>query len=347
MGTRLLTRDEFRTAVFARDKNKCVICGNPAVDAHHIIDRSLWDTGGYYLDNGVSVCEDCHLKAEQTLLGCDQLREAAHITTVLIPDHFYADEKYDHWGNILLPNGTRLKGELFGNENVKRVLPSGILSTFQDRVKYPRTYHFPWSPNLQNDDRMHDNVDFFLGKRCVATVKLDGENTTMYPDYIHARSLDSKHHPSRDWVKALHGRIKYEIPEGWRICGENMYATHSIHYENLLDYFYVFSIWNENNISLDWDETVGYSEMIGLQVVPELCRFEWTNNDKARDLIEKAVESYKCNTGDDVEGYVVRVIDSIPYKDFRRCAAKCVRKGHVQTDEHWMSKPVVPNELRK
>lgn len=39
----LLNRDEFREKVFNRDNHKCVICDKPAVDAHHIIDQSLWD----------------------------------------------------------------------------------------------------------------------------------------------------------------------------------------------------------------------------------------------------------------------------------------------------------------
>lgn len=32
-------REAFRDAVFARDGGNCVICGHPAADAHHIIER--------------------------------------------------------------------------------------------------------------------------------------------------------------------------------------------------------------------------------------------------------------------------------------------------------------------
>ena len=60
------------------------------------------------------------------------------------------------------------------------------------------------------------------------TEKLDGENTTLYADGLHARSLDSAHHPSRTWVKALQARIGHAVPKGWRVCGENMFARHSI-----------------------------------------------------------------------------------------------------------------------
>lgn len=43
---KLLTRDNFREAVFARDNNTCVFCSLPAKDAHHIIERRLWKDGG-------------------------------------------------------------------------------------------------------------------------------------------------------------------------------------------------------------------------------------------------------------------------------------------------------------
>ena len=99
-------------------------------------------------------------------------------------------------------------------------------------------------PGMKKDDRMHADVEQFRGTTIVVTTKMDGENTTMYRDGIHARSLDYKRHPSRDWVKNLHGKIAHEIPEGFRICGENLFAKHSIHYTNLPSYFMVFSVWD-------------------------------------------------------------------------------------------------------
>lgn len=58
-------RNNFRTKVFSRDKNKCVLCQKPAVDAHHITDRNEMPNGGYVLENGISLCESCHLLAEE------------------------------------------------------------------------------------------------------------------------------------------------------------------------------------------------------------------------------------------------------------------------------------------
>ena len=59
------TRELFRTHVYERDGYKCRICKNTqSLDAHHITDRTLLPSGGYVAENGISLCLDCHFKAE-------------------------------------------------------------------------------------------------------------------------------------------------------------------------------------------------------------------------------------------------------------------------------------------
>src|SRR5208283_2466733 len=59
-------RNLFREGVFKRDNRKCKICGKRGdLDAHHITDRKEMPNGGYVLSNGISLCPDCHWKAEQ------------------------------------------------------------------------------------------------------------------------------------------------------------------------------------------------------------------------------------------------------------------------------------------
>lgn len=205
------------------------------------------------------------------------------------------------------------------------------------RKKYPRTFHLPWSRSKTDDDKILKTVCHFEGKEVVVTEKLDGENTTMYRDSIHARSLDSKDHESRHWVKMLHGTISFQIPLGWRICGENVFAMHSIYYGELTSYFYVFSIWNEDNQCLSWDETLEWAELLGVKVAPVLYRGIW-NEQKVKGCYTR-----QSVFGGEQEGYVVRIADAFPYDQFGTCVAKFVRKNHVQTEEHWLSKPVVPN----
>lgn len=203
-------------------------------------------------------------------------------------------------------------------------------------TKYPKTMHLPWSPGLQNDDRRIERMEFG-GKRVIITEKMDGENTTMYRDHIHARSLDSVHHPSRDWVKAFWGTIRYEIPEGMRICGENVYALHSIRYDNLDSFFFGFSMW-EGDTCLDWDTTMEWFNLLGITPVPVLYDGVYSKRVALQVQHNLDLETQ--------EGYVVRLARSFTANEFATSVAKYVRKGHVQTDEQWMLKPVVPNSLK-
>ena len=203
-------------------------------------------------------------------------------------------------------------------------------------IKYPRTPHLPWSPGSSSDDAYLFDTSHFEGKNVVVTEKMDGENTTLYRDGMHARSVDSRHHASRDWVKQQHGRIAHEIPEGWRLCGENVYARHSVSYDSLESYFFMFSIWNGANEALSWSETREWADLLGLAVVPVLYEGAWD---------AKRVRALRLDTARQ-EGYVVRLAERFAFDSFTDSLAKWVRRGHVQTSQHWMSMEIVPNGLR-
>lgn len=333
-GRTLLTREVFREGVFARDNYRCVFCDRPAVDAHHIMERALFSGGGYYLDNGASVCEKHHIECEKTVISLERVREACGIERPMLPDHLYEDQDYDKWGNIVLPNGQRLRGELFYDESVQKILRAGgVLGLFGWQVKYPRTHHLPWSEGMHSDDRqlsLQDFLRFYEGREVVVTEKMDGENTSIYFDgTVHARSIDGRHHKSRDWVKNFAAQITHHLPEGWRICGENLFAEHSIGYQQLPSYFMGFSIWDERNRALSWDDTLSYFEILGITPVREMYRGE-CNEVAIRALYDSDRDWSRS------EGYVLRLADSFDYGDFRRSVAKFVRKGHIQTTKHWM-----------
>lgn len=334
----LLTRENFREEVFKRDNHKCLFCDNPAKDAHHIMERRLFIDGGYYLDNGASLCAEHHLLAEKTLLSCKEIREKLNISKLILPDHYYKDVDYDKWGNIILPNKTRLRGELFFDESVQKVL-SEVLHLFVKYVKYPRTYHLPWS-NGTKDDRFIDNDSYFFGKHIVMTEKMDGENTTLYNDYIHARSLEYDSHLSRDLIKSFHSSLSYNIPDNMRICCENVTAVHSIKYEDLKHFCYGFSIW-EDDKCLDWEATKIYLELLNIQTVPIL--YEGIYDEK----IIKSIYDEELKKRD-IEGYVIRITDSFKYDNFKNCVAKYVRPNHIsQENHHWKFKKVSYNTFPK
>ena len=209
--------------------------------------------------------------------------------------------------------------------------------------KYPRTPHLPCSPGTTSDDKKLSEGQleaYYCGVETIYTEKMDGENTTMYSDYIHARSLDSRHHPSRDWVKRYHSELAHEIPPFWRICGENLFAKHSISYDNLDSYFYGFSIWDENNVCLNWRETQLWFDVLGIKCVPVI-------EDAPPITCLSAVEALGqkiVNQGK--EGFVARRAGDFEYHRFEKSVVKYVRANHVQTTEHWAHTEIIPNKLR-
>ena len=205
------------------------------------------------------------------------------------------------------------------------------------KYKYPRTLHLPWSLGAMNDDRICESTDHFVGKEVIVTEKMDGENTSIYKDFFHARSITGNMHPTRNRVKQLQSKLHYDLRDHIRICGENCYAKHSISYSSLPAYFLAFSVW-ENDLCFSWDETLEWCELLDVKHVPVLYRGIYDE-----DLIKTL---YVENREPDLmEGYVVRLASSFSYDKFSESVAKFVRANHVQCDEHWMNQEVVPNLL--
>lgn len=199
------------------------------------------------------------------------------------------------------------------------------------KKKYPRTYHLSFSEALQSDDKLIESLDGFMGKEVSVSLKMDGENTTLYPDeQMHARSLDSAHNWTRDVAKRIHSVIRHDIPEGHRLCCENVYAKHSIYYPDgyLEGYLYLLSVWN-GDTCLSVDDTNFYAEALDLPRPKELYRGEFDIDvlKKLSKALDKSIE----------EGFVVRVTDAFEYKDFSKFVTKFVRAGHVQPEsKHWL-----------
>ena len=206
------------------------------------------------------------------------------------------------------------------------------------KVKYPKTKHLPFSKGLTRGDKIIETLDFFLNKEIIVSLKLDGENSSLMRDYIYARSLDSADHPSVHWLKNLWGNIRFDIPENWRICGENLYAVHSIVYDELPTYFMVFNIWDENNQCLSYDDTLIWCELLGLQHVPVLYRGIFDEK-----ILEKIASEINTEIN---EGFVIRITDSFHFKDFEKYYAKWVREKHVKTKKHWKLEKIVKNGLK-
>lgn len=85
-----IVRKNFRDVCLKRDNYSCVIChmkssiekAEKELDVHHITNRKEMTSGGYVKENGISLCSECHIKAEEF-----------HSTGIAIPG-FSIDELY-------------------------------------------------------------------------------------------------------------------------------------------------------------------------------------------------------------------------------------------------------------
>jgi hypothetical protein len=186
---------------------------------------------------------------------------------------------------------------------------------------------------------MIKSLDAFKGRRVIATEKMDGQNFTFTPETCHSRSVDGRSHPSQGRAKAIWASVCGDIPPAWRVVGENMYAKHSIFYNDLPSFFMAFSVWNDKNMCLSWDDTIEWLDLLGLTPVPVLYDGIWD---------EKAIQNlydYKTDY-DTVEGYVVRLADEFSYFEYQTKLAKFVRRNHVGAAQHWMfGQRITPNQL--
>jgi len=202
--------------------------------------------------------------------------------------------------------------------------------------KYPRTYHLSSSKGLCNDDRMliPEYEDKLLqNKDLIILEKLDGSNACITKDAPYGRSHAA---PTQNpWDKDLIEKwklIRYEIGELEIYC-ENMYGIHSIEYTGLTSYLYIFGIRTPDGVWLDWDTVTEWSTLLGIPTVPLLWRGQ-TNSIELNKLITTFVAEGSKLLGT-MEGVVVKTANSYTDEEWEWSIAKWVRKGHVQTSEHW------------
>jgi hypothetical protein len=207
-----------------------------------------------------------------------------------------------------------------------------------DSRKYPRTYHLPYSPGTTSDDRIAADVSALFREPVVITEKLDGENTCLNRYGVFARSHGA---PTRNpWAGYLQERwqILHRDLGSLELFGESLYAMHSIEYTGLEDYFFLFAI-RDGERWLSWDEVETYAFLLALPTVPVLFRGS-LDEPSLRDRITTFVREPSALSDPEVgpsqrEGVVARAARELHDSEFSTHVFKWVRKGHVQTTEHW------------
>lgn len=206
--------------------------------------------------------------------------------------------------------------------------------------KYQRTFHLPYSPGCTDDDKIASSSSLLIGSEIVITEKLDGENCGMTNKGVYARSHTSfTISPWARAVREIQSKIGYQIPNEMYLFGENMEGIHSIEYERLESYFYLFGVREMGPRDpypywLSWDEVEEYAFLLDLKTVPVLFRGTVNSEEELRKIVEDLVKQ-PSSLGGEREGVVVRSASKFPDDDFELCVQKWVRKNHVKTDSHW------------
>jgi len=230
---------------------------------------------------------------------------------------------------------------------------SGMRKGMDTTAKFPRIPHLPWSPGGTRDDKRLPGVGNFLGRNIVITEKMDGSNLCMTHNCLYARSHSgAPTHKSFNLAKALHAQIKHTIPQGLSIFGEWCYAVHSIKYTKLPDYFLIFATRQDISPPLEFDVGQPYAPFwwnwdvvkmraanLMLCTVPILYRGKVESVEEFT-TITNGLASLPSQFGPQREGLVIRIDEDIENENFEKFFAKWVRKDHVQTDEHWLTKSI-------
>ena len=109
---------------------------------------------------------------------------------------------------------------------------------------------------------------------------------------------------------------------------------------------------------LSWEEVEFYANMLDLPTVPVLFKSDKNfnvNETFIYNKIEELVSTYSTLSDSEFfispkEGIVTRIADEFPNDMFYNSIFKWVRKGHVQTDEHWTKnwkRATLYNEMKK
>lgn len=351
-----MSRSDFREACVSRDGGKClvpscdeIVTAEPDSDGevHHVIERKLWDDGGYIPRNGACVCNDHHRLAEENVIPPQAFWRWAGIEDPPLPDSVAAKHH---------ANDVNKWGEFLGAPPWRE---------HRERIKYPSTRHLPWSHERDDDDTAHDTVEFLTGYPLICTIKMDGGNCMLVKDGenpIRARNgrhADKEHFDMAKrwyWENDLYSKI----PEHLQLFGEWLYAKHSIHYgcdcdeacesvgPALRDYFQLFGVYDTRfDLWLGWHETISIANKLDLTLAPYATDgYEELQFDESYEAWDVLYDMSREVVDDGHEGIVVRSTHPFQYGQIDQRLGKYVRPGHVKEDEkHWSKRPLVQNRL--
>lgn len=250
-------------------------------------------------------------------------------------------------------------------------------------VKYPRTPHLEGSCLQVGDGGARLSLKKLAGAFTVWEEKLDAANSAIRFDASGRLILQSRGHvlsggggeaqfgPFKAWAAAHRDELWALLGDRYMVFGEQMFALHSAHYNQLEHYFYEFDTLDvEKGVFLSTADRhdllmgASFPSVPVLHAGPMMSRPRDIEALIAPSLFKseswrKALIAAAQKAGErDIDELLTKIDDTIlsegVYAKLETPAAtigraKFVRSGFVQSmlshDEHWSERPLVPNGL--
>jgi predicted kinase len=209
-------------------------------------------------------------------------------------------------------------------------------------ARFPSTPHLPFSPQVNDDDIQMSASGALplIGRQCVVTEKLDGGNCCLFQGKVYARTHGHEAtHPSFGPIKSLSATLSPSLVQNRHLAlfGETMCAVHSIEYDGLSAYFYLFAVFDTRvGLWLSWAEVESTAALLGLEHVPVMFKGVFKSVKEMQRYMEtNAKQPSAVGRKVTPEGFVVRLAAAFSNEVFPQSCGKYVRKGHVQTKDDW------------
>ncbi len=236
-------------------------------------------------------------------------------------------------------------------------------SSHGDFVKYPRTPHLFGSKGTVDDKHLgeEESNQFIADVSLIVEEKIDGTNIGIHFDDDRRMILQCRGHvitegmhPQYDlfkqWTAVKSSVLEEMLERRFILFGEWVYATHSVHYQQLPHFFFEFDIYDkEQGCFLTLAQRLSMLEETGIHTVP-VIHAGAVGRDQLDGLIgPSAFDSQFENpltrcTDNRMEGIYLRTES----QEAVTGRAKVVRPEFVEKikqSTHWQHQPMVPNLL--
>ena len=206
--------------------------------------------------------------------------------------------------------------------------------------KYPRTPYWPGSPSAEEDHRLAPEPENFVGQQIVITEKLDGSNVLLNRGEIYARSTSGGPAKGQPWLAMTRKHHAWKLAQSWcphiLLYGEDLYGVHSVEYGPMReeDTFRAFASISTGRNFDSFASTMKLADRLGVALVPVLFEGKMRSKAELQEFLDEQHQR-ESELGGEREGMVIRSANSFRADEFGLHVCKSVRKGHVQTDEHW------------